>query len=80
MVANGTVTEPVTPGANHTDVPTALIRDKGNFPADFCRKMAAGFTAEVYRKRTGVSGLGKSAVKDERMSALVRLLDFAVKF
>ena len=33
-------------------------------PADFCRKMAAVFGAEVYRKSTGVSSVGKYAVKD----------------
>jgi hypothetical protein len=37
-----------------------LIQD----PADFCRKTPAVFGAEVYRKSTGVSVLGKSAAKE----------------
>jgi hypothetical protein len=35
-------------------------------PADFCRKMAAVFGAEVYRNSTEGSALGKSAGKDFR--------------
>ena len=35
-------------------------------PADFCRKMAADFGAEVYRNSTGDLGLGKSAGKRTR--------------
>jgi hypothetical protein len=35
-------------------------------PADFCRKMADVFGAEIYRISTGVSGLGKSAAKETR--------------
>ena len=33
-------------------------------PADFCRKTPAVFGAEVYRKSTGVSLLGKSSGKE----------------
>jgi hypothetical protein len=32
-------------------------------PADFCSKTPDDFGAEVYRKRTGVSGIAKSAAK-----------------
>ena len=35
-------------------------------PADFCGETRADFGAEVYRKRTGGSGLGKSAGKELR--------------
>jgi hypothetical protein len=44
-------------------------------PADFCRKMAAVFGAEVYRNSTGVLVLGKSAGKDSRAMFVIAELN-----
>jgi hypothetical protein len=40
-------------------------------PADFYRNLRDDFDAEVYRKRTGVSGLGKSAGKELALQAML---------
>ena len=51
-------------------VTSGRIRD----PADFCRKTAFVFSAEVYRNSTGVSDLGKSSGKDRYYSFEVSVL------
>ena len=48
--------------------PTGRQRVTGSWiedPADFCRKMAAVFGADVYRNSTGGLCLGKSVAKDQ---------------
>jgi hypothetical protein len=58
--------------AGNQRVTSSRIED----PAVFCRKIAAVFGAEVYRKSTDDSGSGKSAAKNGRRPDSPLILGF----